>query len=338
MKHFIVTGANGFFGSNLVDQLLTLGHKIHGIIQTDNHWSKNINHPNLKLSKVDITDQASLNYFFDKYANSQTIVIHAAGLVSIASNIDPILKKVNVEGTKNVIEACQNSSVDRLVYISSVHAIPELPNNQVMHEIEKFDPEKVVGGYAKTKAMATRLAVEARKSGLDVVIVHPSGMIGPGDWGNGNIKQALIDYANRRLTAITHGGYNFVDVRDAAADTINASLLSSTADQNYILSGDYYPIYDLIKMVDKSHPELHHHLNMLPNWFIKFTAILAEGWYKLRRVAPTFTRYSVYTLTSNANFSHQKATKQLGFHPRPMEKTISETIDWYKKVGFVKSS
>lgn len=335
MSQLIVTGANGFFGSNLVDQLLDLGHQVHGLFQNDNHWSLEDHGPNLKLSKVDITDKNQLAEFFDKFANPKTIVIHSAGLVSIASNIEPILKKVNVDGTKNVITACQKAKIKRLVYISSVHAIPELPKGQTMSEVEKFDPDLVVGGYAKTKAIATQLAVDARKTGLDVVVIHPSGMIGPGDWGKGNIKQAIIDYTKRQLTAITRGGYDFADVRDVAEATIKASLLDTAKNQHYIFSDRYFSLREIIDLVDKARPNHKRHLNMLPHWFLKIAASLAEVWYKLRRVAPTFTRYSVYTLTSNANYSHDKAARELNYQPRPMEETIRDTLNWYEKVGFI---
>ena len=108
-------------------------------------------------------------------------MIHTAGIVSIASNIEPVLMKVNVDGSNNVIRSCIKHAVKRLVYVSSVHAIAELPYGKTMKETDSFDPDTVVGGYAKTKAIATQSAIDARKSGLDTVVVHPSGMIGPGD-------------------------------------------------------------------------------------------------------------------------------------------------------------
>jgi len=204
-----------------------------------------------------------------------------------------------------------------------------------MSEVEQFDPNLVVGGYAKTKAITTQLAVEARESGLDVVVIHPSGMIGPGDLGKGNIKQAIIDYTKRQLTAITRGGYDFADVRDVAEATIKASLLENTKNQHYILSNRYFSLREIIDFVDEARPNHKRHLNMLPNWFLKIAASLAEIWYKLHRVAPTFTRYSVYTLTSNASYSHEKATRELGYQPRPMRETIHDTLNWYEKVGLI---
>ena len=324
-----------FFGSNLCDQLLNAGHEVLGLIQADNNWSKNNKNPNLRLFNVDITDENQVDRFFKKFATKNTVVIHTAGLVSIASNIEPALKKVNVDGTNIIIEACKKYAIQRLVYISSVHAIPELPHGQIMTEVEAFDPKLVIGGYTKTKAIATQAAVDARQSGLDVAVIHPSGMIGTGDWGKGNIKQAIIDYTKRQPTAITRGGYDFADVRDVAEATIKASLLKRCKNQHYILSNQYLSIREIIDFVDKARPNHKHHLNMLPNWFLKIVASLAEIWYKLRRVAPTFTRYSVYTLSSNAVYSHQKATRDLNYQPRPMEETIRDTLEWYESVGFI---
>src|SRR5690625_106053 len=106
-------------------------------------------------------------------------VYHLAGIVSIASGQRELLESVNVGGTKNVIEACLETGVDRLIYTSSVHAFVELPHGQLIDETAPIDPELVVGDYAKTKAKATLLVQEAVENGLDAVIVYPSGIIGP---------------------------------------------------------------------------------------------------------------------------------------------------------------
>lgn len=332
----IVTGANGFLASNLVEALLSKNYRVLGLILNDNQWSMNFKHPNLELFKVDITDLQALSQFFASHASSQTIVIHTAGVVSIASKVEPLVEKVNVGGTKNVIEVCQKHQVKRLVYTSSVHAIPELPRKQQMAEVEQFSPDLVVGGYAKTKAAATQLVVESRQSGLDAVIVHPSGIIGPGDYGQSNIKQAIVDYLNRKMTAVVRGGYDFVDVRDVVDGIIKASFQPNAANQNYILSGQFYEMIGIIRLIDQLYPERRHHLNILPVWFLKIVARLAEIWYQLRRVSPTFTAYSVYTLNSNSNFSHQKASRELDYHPRPMVETLRDTVEWYKRQNLLK--
>lgn len=334
--HFLVTGANGFLGNHLIGQLLARGYRVLGLILEDNTWSLAQTDDRLQLRQVDLTDRTRLAAIFQELANPELIVIHTAGIISIASKVESILERVNVGATRHVLDLCQRYRVKRLVYVSSVHAIPELPNNQFMTEIKQFDPKKVVGGYAQTKAQASQLVVDARAMGLDTVIVHPSGMLGPGDYGAGSIKQVLLDYLNKKLNFIVAGGYDFVDVRDVATAIIEASLLPTAKNQNYILSNRYFSMLDIIRLVDQLYPERQHRLRLLPSWCLNIVAATAEIWASLRRVPPTLTRYSVQALKSNANFSHHKATTELGYRPRLMQKTIYDTVEWYKEQQLIK--
>lgn len=335
-KKFIVTGANGFLGSNLVEELLREGHTVQGLILDDNQWSKNMKHENLILQKLDVTDVNQLNTYFSTMPTTDSIIIHTAGIVSISSTIDENLTRVNVSGTKNVIDSCMKYGCARFVYISSVHAIPELPGKQTMTEVQSFSPESVNGGYAKTKAIASQLVVDARKSGLKATIVHPSGMIGPGDWGNGNVKQAIIDYLNHKLTAMVNGGYDFVDVRDVAKGIVSASTMPVAENQNYILGGSKHTMRQIISIVDEIMPERKHKLTMLPFWFISPMAAMAEIWYKLRKVPPTFTRYSIDVLRSNSNFDCRKAKTDLDYSARDIHETLEDAVKWYRDKGFIK--
>lgn len=231
-----------------------------------------------------------------------------------------------------------NTSQKKLIYISSVHAIPEKPIGQIISEVNEFNPDLVTGGYAKTKATASQLVVNSRKFGLNSIIIHPSGLIGPGDRNNGNIKQAIIDYINRKLFAMIPGGYDFVDVRDVTEAIIKLSANDSIVSDNFIISGNYWTVRQIIDTVDRLRPSSKHRLIMIPTWFMKIVASLSEQWYKLRRVAPTFTRYSLYTLTSNGSFSHQKATDKLNYQPRPIDETLRDTISWYESEGLIPPS
>ena len=113
---------------------------------------------------------------------------------------------------------CFKNKVSKLIYVSSVHAIPEKEDGGIITETYDFDPGKVVGLYAQTKAKATRAVLAASKKGLNAYVVHPSGIIGPGDYGNGHSTQLIIDYIKGRLVAYVNGGYDFVDVRDVARE------------------------------------------------------------------------------------------------------------------------
>ncbi len=93
----------------------------------------------------------------------------------------------------------------------------------MIFEADDFDPAAVHGLYARTKAEAPRLVLAAGQAGLDVSVVHPSGICGPYDCGAGHLTQLFIDYYKGRLTACVAGGYDFVDVRDVADGIIAAA-------------------------------------------------------------------------------------------------------------------
>lgn len=148
--------------------------------------------------------------FFKPVPGLPTKLIHCAGVISIGSRFQKRLFDVNVEGTRNILACCKDFAVSKLVHVSSVHAIPEQPDGQVISEIDHFDPGQVVGYYAKSKAQASQLVLDAAKEGLDASIVHPSGICGPNDYGRGHISQLFKDYCNGALAAIVKGGYDFV--------------------------------------------------------------------------------------------------------------------------------
>ncbi len=119
--------------------------------------------------------------------------------MSIASRFDQNVYDVNVTGTKNVVDACVRRGVKKLVHVSSVHALPEKPGGAPVSETDVFSPGAVVGLYAKTKAAATAYALAARARGLDVRVVHPSGICGPYDYGHGHLTQLVQDFCTGRL-------------------------------------------------------------------------------------------------------------------------------------------
>ena len=129
----------------------------------------------------DVCVKNSLTDFFAD-ADSRTCVIHCAGIVSVASRPGSRLYQVNVGGTWRVLRQCMEHDVGKMVYVSSVHAIPEKSKGCIITEDCEFSPGLVDGDYAKSKATATELVFDAAERGLNASIVFPSGIIGPGDY------------------------------------------------------------------------------------------------------------------------------------------------------------
>lgn len=322
---YIITGAAGHLGNTIVRDLCRMGETVRGFVMP-NDLCPALDGLNIETVPGDICTMSGLEPLFTDAEKFETIVIHAAGIVSIATKFDQNVYDVNVKGTINLIEQCRKHQIKRLVYISSVHAIPEQPDSQVIREINSFNPEAVVGLYAKTKAEATQRILDSVKDGLDCVVIHPSGIGGPYDYGHGHFKQLVLDFLDGRLTAFISGGYDFVDVRDVSKGIISA-VDNGRAGECYILSNRFVSVRELVHLIAELSGKKRLK-TVLPLWFARLTAPLAELWYHLKKQKPLYTRYSLYTLGSNSNFSHQKADTELGYTTRDLRETLQDTIDF----------
>ncbi len=321
---YIITGANGHLGNTIVRQLKRQGKTMRGLILpgepgSDDRWMTYI--------RGDVRDIATLQPLFEGLEDKEIIVIHTAGIVDISGEVTKPLYDVNVGGTRNMVELCLQHHVKRMVYVSSVHAIPEKSSLRVQQEIRHFSSEQVSGGYAKTKAEATQVVLDAVARGLDAVVVHPSGILGPYDGSGNHLVQMVSDYIHGKLPACVRGGYDFVDVRDVAAGCIAAAEKGRTG-ECYILSNRHYEVKDVLKMVQEVQGG--RRLPVLPVWMAKAAAPVMGWAARRKRQRPLYTKYSLNTLNSNDRFSHDKATRELGYHPRDLFQTIADTILWMK--------
>lgn len=322
---FIVTGANGFLGNNIVRKLVkNPDNEVRALtLPNSNNILSNLN---CKIYEGDVTKIETLNQIFSVEEDAKLYVIHCAAIVYIKSKYDDKVYDVNVNGTKNIITKVLEKKA-KLVYVSSVHALTEKPDNQVISEITDFDENKVVGEYAKTKAITARYVLNmVKQKNLDACILHPSGIIGPNDFSNTHLTQLIVDFVNGRLRACVKGGYDFVDVRDVADGVISACF-NGKRGNCYILSNRYVEIKELLDIVSDV-ANIKKIKNVLPMFFAKFTAPLSEAYYAILKQPPLYTKYSLYTLTSNSNFSNKKAKLELGFNNRNLKDTIKDTIKW----------
>ena len=320
----VVTGATGHIGNMLVRKLITTGKKVRAVVPPFDR-PDSIKDLDVELVYADVRDMPALLSAF----KGAEYVYHLAGIVSIGSGQSRLLNDVNVNGTKNVIDACMQIGVKRLLYVSSIHAFTEPPHGVPIIETKEFDPSTVLGYYAQSKAAATREVLQAvRTRDLDAVIVHPTGVIGPYDFNPSNMGQLILDYMNQQLYAYIDGAYDFVDVRDVAQGIILASDKGQVG-ENYILSGQQISIKQILTILEEETgikaPRI-----KLPLWVAKMTAPAAELYYRLKNQTPLFTSYSISTLTSNSLTTHQKATRELGYTNRPIHASLRDAIQWFK--------
>ena len=321
---FIVTGAAGHLGSTIVRLLSQAGQNVRALsLAGETQRARR----GVTWYTGDVRRPESLRALFSGLDGRDVCVIHAAGVVDISGEMSARMRDVNVEGTKNVIALCREFDVRRLVYVSSVHAIPEREDMGVMREIRAFSPDAVTGGYAKTKAEATQAVLDAAAAGLDAVVVHPSGILGPYDDAGNHLVQVLRDYLRGKLPACVRGGYDLVDVRDVASGCIRAALHGRSG-ECYILSNRHYEVSDMLKLAREAGGG--RKLPVLPMWMAEAAVPLLGLVAKLRRQRPLYTRYSLYALKSNDRFDHDKATAELNYRPRDLRATIRDTVRYLK--------
>ncbi len=324
-KTYLVTGACGHLGGTLVRLLERTGAQVRGL-RIPSEQARNRAH--VTYYPGDVRDRDSLRPLFRGLAGREVVVFHTAAIVDISGEVTPQMHDVNVNGTKNILALCREYGVKRLVYVSSVHAIPEKDGCAVLREVDRFSPQQVTGGYAKTKAEATQAVLDAAAQGLDAVVVHPSGILGPFDGTGNHLVQLVKEYAGGKLPACVKGGYDFVDVRDVAAGCL-AAAEKGRSGQCYILSNRHYEVQEVLAMAKT----LCHgrRLPVLPMWMAQAAEPLL-GWVaRVKKQRPLYTKYSLYTLRSNDRFDHGKATAELGYRPRDLRQTVRDTLRWLAK-------
>jgi dihydroflavonol-4-reductase len=237
---------------------------------------------------------------------------------------------VNVEGVRNVMQACLESGVRRVVHFSSIHAFEQQPIEEPLDET-RGPPGPDAPPYNHSKVAGEREVAAAVQKGLDAVIVNPTAVLGPGDFRISAMGEVLLQLARRELPALVDGGFDWVDVRDVVAGALAAEEHGRTGER-YLLSGSWTPIADLARLVEQltgARPPVF----TSPMWLARVGAPFVERFFTLVGKRPLYTHASLHALRSNRLVSHKKAVRELGYSVRPLEETICDTITWHREHG-----
>ena len=323
---YIITGAAGHLAETILRTLRNTNCLVRGLLLPG---EEGIAGDNVTYITGDVTKPETLDPLFENTGDAKVTVLHCAGIVSIQKKVSSAVHRVNVTGTQNMIAKCRQYGVHRLVYVSSVHALPE-QEDTVIRETDHFSPDTVDGAYAKTKAEATQAVLDAAKSGLNAVIVHPSGILGPFDrHGSNHLVQMMRLYLKHRLPAGVNGGYDFVDVRDVA-DGVLLAAEKGRQGECYILSNRYIPMRELFEEM-RLYTKRKRRLPMLPHSVARLFTPVCEWYAKLTHTRTIYTAYSIKTLATQADFCHAKATAELGYHTRSFSDTIKDTLTYLRQ-------
>ena len=316
----LVTGATGHIGTNLVRALCGRKRRVRVLIHCRD-WPM----ADLDVEPVqgDICDRASLERAFLGVGS----VFHLAGRISIVREKWAVLEKTNVTGTRNIVQACLDSGVRRLVHFSSIHAL--LPTSPDMPVDESCPLAKGPNcpAYDRSKARGEEEVRRGIEEGLEAVIIIPTAVIGPFDFQPSYLGAALLAMAQGKLPALIRGGFDWVDVRDVVEGAIQAETLGLPG-ARYLLSGHRASVREIADLVADitgiPAPKM-----VFPMWMAQAGAPLVEKITQLAKKRSLFTSESVRALRGGHNISHEKATRELDYRPRPLRDTIADTLVWF---------
>ncbi|NPV55798.1 MAG: SDR family oxidoreductase [Anaerolineae bacterium] len=322
----LVTGAAGHLGNVLVRELLDRGEKVRALVLPGEDTTAI---DGLAIERVDgnVLDLESLRRAMD----GVDLVYHMAAIVAITPGQEARLWQVNVDGTRNVIQACLEKGVRRLVYTSSIHALARPPEGVTIDESLPFDTNNPAGDYDRSKAAASLEVLAAIRKGLDAVIVCPTGVVGPHDYRWSEMGHMVLDWMSHRLHVMIDGAFDFVDVRDVAWGHVLAAQHGRTGEV-YILSGERITILKIKELVQEL-VGIHSPSLQLPYTLARFFTNFTPLWYRLTRTRPRFTSYALETIISNSVISYDKAGRELGYRARSLRDSLSDTIRWWREIG-----
>lgn len=322
----VVTGAAGHIGGTLVRCLVAQGRHVRALVHEDRRALEGLD---VERVQGDVRDPSSLRRAFE----GAQVIYHAAGHISITRSDWSLLYATNVLGTRNVVEACLDCRVGRLIHFSSIHALEQRPLDVPVDESRPLVEGQRCAPYDRSKAAAE---LEVRKGvarGLDAVILNPTAVVGPYDYRPSHFGQVLLALARGRLPALVTGGFDWVDVRDVTGGAIRAEQHGSSG-ARYLLPGHWVSVPEIARLVQAitgarvSRPAV-------PLSLAYLGAPAATALAHLLGKRPLFTRVALDALQSNHEVCHERATRELGYEPRPFRQTLWDTLDWFREAGYL---
>lgn len=321
----LVTGANGFLGSWLTQRLLDEGHEVTALIRKNSVSEET----KAQIQYGDVTDIDSLKTAF----KGHEIIFHLAGVVAYKKSDRPLMDKVNVEGTRNVVQVCEELQIPQLLHVSSVVAIGSSFKPEVRNEKSSYNISHLNLGYFETKKQAEEIVRKAaNENRIRAVCVNPSTIYGFGDAEKGSRKNQ-IKVARGELPFYTSGGVNVVAVEDVI-EGILLAIKHGKNGERYILANENMTIKSLFEKISNfagvKPPSIY-----MPNWILHSLGILGDNLQKIN-INIGLSQENAYTATMYHWFDSSKAQRELHFKPTSSDRAIENSVKWMKDNGYLK--
>jgi dihydroflavonol-4-reductase len=328
MKAF-VTGATGFVGSHVARVLAEQGAELRLLVRSSSN-PKNIE--GLKAEHVvgDLRDPASL----EKTMAGCDVVFHVAADYRLWIRDPEQMYRANVEGTRAILQAARNNRVRRVVYTSSVATMGFTSNGHPADEDSPVSLDRMIGHYKRSKFMAEKLAIEAGKSGMDVVVVNPTTPVGERDIKPTPTGRIIVDFLKKKFPAYVDTGLNLVDVSACARGHV-AALDKGRSGERYILGGENLTLKQILDKLAA--------ITGLPSPRVRlpYAVAFASGVVDtvvtgvILRREPRVTLDAVRMGRKKMFVSSAKAERELGWKRVPVDGALRRAVEWFQGNGYV---
>jgi dihydroflavonol-4-reductase len=328
MKVFI-TGATGFVGSHVARTLAAQGAELRLLVRSTSRLD-NIADLRAETATGDLRDPESLK----KAMAGCEFVFHVAADYRLWVRDPEQMYRSNVEGTRAIIRAAQESGVRRVIYTSSVATMGFTREGHIAGEDSPVSIKEMVGHYKRSKFMAEQIALEAGISGANVVVVNPTTPIGEYDIKPTPTGRIVVDFLKRKFPAYVDTGLNLADVKEVAHGHLLA-MEKARPGQRYILGGENLTLKQILDKLSV--------LTGLPAPTMKVPHMVAMGFAVFDQFftgtilgkEPRATIDAVKMGRKKMFASSAKAERELGYKVIPVENALRRAVDWFQEHGYV---
>lgn len=324
MKPVLVTGVTGFVGWHVASELLRRGEQVRALVRPGSRVRE------IECEPVtgDLRDAASLRHA----VQGCSAVYHVAADYRLWAKDSSELYQSNVEGTRNLLEAARSAGIAKFVYTSTVGCIG-VPPDGVGDESMPVTIDEMSGAYKRSKFLAEQVALEYAREGYPVVIVNPTAPVGDHDIKPTPTGKIILDFLRRKMPAYVDTGLNLVDVRDTAVGHVLAAERGKPGER-YILGCRNMTLKEILERLARlsglSAPNFR-----IPYFVAYGVGVCSTAWAAVTGKEPRAPIDAVRMARKKMFVSQEKAKRELGFQPAPVDGALQRAIDWFRANGYV---
>lgn len=326
----LVTGAAGFIGAHVARQLCEDGADVRALVLPRDDL-RNLRGLDVDVRLGDVSDRGSVA----RAVRGADVVFHLAAIYALwTPDGGARMRRVNVDGTRIVLEEARRAGVRRVVHTSSIARFGGQGRGRRATEESPFALGPTRSAYAASKRAAHEVALEAARAGQDVVLVAPCGPIGPGDVGPTPTGRLLLECLRMPIVAVTQAVTNFVDVRDVARGHLLAADLGR-AGETYLLGHRDLALRELaamaLRLTGRRAPivEIPWPAARLAG---RALSALAD---RVTHRAPPITREAIAIAELGLAADASKAVRELGMPQTPIERALEDALAWFEREGYL---